>query len=118
MAEKHNCSYVDTPFGKHVKGLTPTTALQMQAVRQQDGALVLLLNTKKSDSIKAAEKYSLMKNAEKEGAMERHMCMDLHHQGMVEKKEQQQQQKPNQKALPYPEFVTISDEEKYFPEKN
>ena len=79
IAEKHNCSYVDTPFGKYVKGLTPTTALQMQAVRQQDGALALLLNTKKSDSIKAAEKYSEMKNAEKEGAMERHMCMDLHH---------------------------------------
>ena len=117
MAEKNNTLYVDTPFGKYVKGLTPTTALQMQAVRQQDGALALLLNTKKSDSIKAAEKYSELRYADKEGSLERHITMDLHHQQMIERQHEQEKEKKKQKALP--EYVTISsDDEYYFPKKN
>ena len=95
----------------------------MQAVRQQDGALTLLLNTKKSDSIKAAEKYSEMRNAEEEGDLERHICMDLCHRRWLRGTSRRcLREKANSnnrsQALPCPEFVAISDEEEYFHKKN
>ena len=78
-------SYEDSYYGKSVKGLTPTKALQIEALRKGDGTLALLLNSKQGDTMKAASLYAELKFADAESEMQRHIALDLHHKGVIEK---------------------------------
>ena len=117
MAEK-KASYSSPNL--HVQGLDSQAALQFQAIRQGDGELAILLNTKKGDSLKAAATYSQLKFATGEANLENRMALDLHKQEMIERESkmyyqqqqiQEQEKQRKLKTLPAPEYVTIPSED-------
>ena len=92
----------------------------VQAMRQGDRELAILLNTKIGDSLKAAASYSELKFATGEANVRNRMALDLHKQEMMERQNKmyyQQQQikelvkKRKLKTLPGPEYVTIPSED-------
>ena len=82
-----------------ISGLNPTSALQMQAIRQGDGELAILLDTKKSERMEAAATYTQL-------SLQKHITLDVHHHEM---KEQARLGQSKQEALPaaVPEYIAI-----------
>ena len=75
-----------------VTSLNSTAALQMQAIRQGDGELALLLNSKKDDTLKAASMYTQLN-------LEKHITLDNHHVNMVQEAKSKGLEKPPQQQL-------------------
>ena len=91
----------------HVHGINPQAALQLEAIRQGDGELAILLNSKKGESIKAASTYNELKYVTEEANFEHKITLDLHKQELMERQIKVKQEGEKEKLKALPEYVTM-----------
>ena len=109
----NNCLYQNTPHGCNTTNLTGEQALQMEAVRQGQGELALLIPAK--NPIKAAQHYTGLCNANLNASIERKIVYEKHTLQQAMKEEEHklhmfQEQEKGLERPPQPAFIMIEDD--------
>ena len=118
--EKPSCSYEETMHGKYVKGLDGKEVLQLEAIKQGEGALALLLNSKPNQAKEVAETFAEIKFVGAEQEVEMKIALEQHMMEMRKEADQHQLQlqmqqmhmatKQKQRAIQQPEYIVIPDD--------
>ena len=117
--EKPSFVYEDTSYGRFVKGLEGKQVLQLEAIKQGDGALALLLNGKPNQAQEMAETFAGIKFVGAEQEVEMKIAMEKHmkemrkqadkHQLHLQMLQMQMATKQKQRAIE-PEYIVIPDD--------